>query len=154
MANPRSPLNEEAAAHADVAKIEALRESRAVPEHHARAVFRHQLPTVLPAQWEMVMEGPDGRAYRCTSGLTFIVSLAIEDDGKQWLHFSIAHPERLPTYEELTDAKDLFCGRETKAVMIIPPRSQHVNIHRNCLHFFRCLESDGLPDFTSGTKSL
>ena len=151
-----SPLNKENLDRIDWKKIEELRAKRSLPTHHVRAIFANNLPRVLPAEWTQVAGAfdEDGRAYRHRGGMSFIVSVCREDDGKEWMHFSVAHPERMVTYDEMVEVKELFCGRENKAVFILPPRAQHINVHKNCLHFFRCLQHDGLPDFTGGTNSL
>jgi hypothetical protein len=148
------PIVKDNLAKIDWDKIEAHRHERCLPEHHARAILANNLPRVLPADWREIERGNDGRKYGRTNGMTFIVSVAREDDGKEWLHFSVAHPTRMLTYDEMVEVKELFCGRDNKAIFILPPRAQHINVHRNCLHFFRCLDSDGLPDFTGGTNSL
>ena len=149
-----NPINKENLDKIDWAKVEQHRKEKCLPEHRARAILANNLPRVLPANWEEILRGPDGRKYQRANGMTFIVSVAREDDGKEWLHFSVAHPTRMVSYDELVEVKELFCGRDNKAIFILPPRAQHVNVHSNCLHFFRCLEGDPLPDFTGGTNSL
>lgn len=149
-----NPINKDNLAKIDWKKVEQHRDERCLPEHHARAILANNLPRVLPADWEELVRGSDGRKYGRRDGMTFIVSVACEDDGKEWMHFSVTHPTRMVTYDELVEVKELFCGRDKKAIFILPPRSQHINVHVNCLHFFRCLSNDGLPDFTGGTNSL
>jgi hypothetical protein len=79
-----------------------------------------------------------------------ICSACVEEDGKRWIHLSIASPDRMPTYEDLCWLKRTFLGEEGKAVMIFPPKSVHVNLHERCLHLFSCLDepSCGLPEFS------
>lgn len=114
--------------------------------HHAKR--RHFLPP-----WRVLRLTGDGGLY--TNGLLRVMtSVAIEDDGQHWLHVSYSTALRLPTYEEGVAVKELFIGREKKALMVLPPRSQHVNMHPFVLHWFHCLERDPLPDFTSGLGTL
>lgn len=85
------------------------------------------------------------------------VMVGYEDypDGKRWLHFSMSSKGRCPTWEELVEAKEAFLGTETKAIQVIPPRSEYVNIHPHVLHLWVEVNGrDGLPDFTDGTGSL
>ena len=87
-------------------------------------------------------------------GLEALLTAAPQDDGRRWLHFSLVHRQRVPTWSELVAAKEALLGPETKAIQVLAPRSQWVNIHQNCLHLFVCLDEDPLPDFTQGSGSL
>lgn len=108
-----------------------------------------------PMGWECLQVSLDGAKFRrILTDHTVIVSHDREDDGKQWAHFSMAHPKRLPTWDELVDAKEKFLGVESKAIQVLAPRSEWVNIHPHCLHLFVCLDGDALPDFTRGGGSL
>ena len=40
------------------------------------------------------------------------------------------------------------------AIMVIPPRSEYVNLNKRVLHLFYCLDRDVLPDFTRGGGTL
>jgi hypothetical protein len=112
------------------------------------------LPLATPAGWRMIHRGEDGATYQHRSGMTLILSAAVEEDGKRWAHLSIAHPHRLPTWAELVAARDAFFGPEAACVQVLAPKSKHVNIHAYCLHLWRCLDGDPLPDFTRGTGSI
>lgn len=74
--------------------------------------------------------------------------------GGRWIHFSLSHRTRLPTWEELVSSKEAFLGEDTKAIQVLPPRGEWVNICERVLHLFHCVDGDGLPDFTEGTGSL
>jgi hypothetical protein len=111
------------------------------------------MPRIWPSGWKLLQRSADGYAAQHVRQ-TLIVSDAREGDGKVWRHLSLCGHGRLPTWGELVEAKELFCGTDAKAVQIIPPRSQYVNINPDTLHLFVCLDADPLPDFTSGTGSL
>jgi len=112
-------------------------------------------PPNAPFSWTRVERGADGGKYRHDlSGQTVIISASIEDDGRAWLHFSTAFAHRLPTWPEFVSTKEKFLGAEVKAIQIIPPRAEYVNIHPYVLHAFVCLDGDPLPDFTRGSGSL
>jgi len=109
----------------------------------------------LPATWEILKRSPDG--YLAAHNFTrqsVIVSEAVELDGKRWVHLSTAFPSRLPTWAELVKTKELFLGEESRALQIVAPRSEWVNIHPYCLHLFVCLDGDVTPDFTRGSGGL
>ena len=112
------------------------------------------LPSFLPPGWRKVVDSLDGASYRGPKGITAIVSVAKELDGLLWVHLSVAHRDRLPTYEELKLAKALFIGREKQAIQVFAPESRHINLHCYCLHLWHCLNGQPIPDFTRGGKTL
>ncbi len=103
-------------------------------------------PTVLPSGWTFADRGLDGCTLQNAWGLSIIATAATERDGKEWVHVSIAHRKRMPTWEELRDAKTLILG-DREAYQVFPPQARYVNIHPNCLHVFCCLDGPQLPDF-------
>ena len=112
-------------------------------------------PPTPPPGWRQVARSLDGAEYRHNiAPYSVIISATAEDDGRPWAHFSVAHPHRLPTWDDLVRFKEAFLGAESKAIQVIAPRSQWVNIHPHCLHLFVCLDGDPLPDFTAGSGSL
>ncbi len=65
-----------------------------------------------------------------------------------WWHLSVSRANRVPTWDELMQAKEVFLGLEAHAVQVLPPRSQHVNIMPHCLHLFSRMDgTPSLPDF-------
>ena len=110
--------------------------------------FWHSRPLILPAGWRSKLFGDAGICYiHDAQRKSVIVSTAILRDGKRWLHFSIAIKDRLPTWDEVVEAKELFLGSDVRALCIFPERSKWVNIHNFCLHLWCCMDGDGLPDF-------
>ncbi len=115
---------------------------------------RHVVPRVLPYGWRVIDTTDDGARYRRGDGLVLILSGATELDGKRWVHLSISRSDRLPSWDELKECKDLFLGRDVLAVQVLPPASKHVNIHPYVLHLWRCLDGDPCPDFTRGGGTI
>ena len=64
----------------------------------------------------------------------------IASDGLGWEHVSVSREDRCPTWDEMCQVKDLFWGDEDTVVQYHPPKSQYVNIHKNCLHLWRPTE--------------
>lgn len=54
----------------------------------------------------------------------------------------------------LNEVKDIFIGKDRKAVLVFPPEKEKINIHPYCMHLFACLSEDVLPDFTKGSGML
>lgn len=84
--------------------------------------------------------------------LTVISSVCIEEDMKPWLHVSLAHQKRLPSYDEIKLVKERFIGNDKYAAMVFPPADRFVNIHKYCLHLWHCLEGWPLPEFSGFDK--
>jgi hypothetical protein len=83
------------------------------------------------------------------NGVKLLVLLGAECvDGELWAHLSVSaqEPKRIPTWRELTWCKDYFLG-DRKAVQVLPPRAEYVNIHPHVLNLYAPLERDPLPDF-------
>lgn len=105
--------------------------------------------------FECIERKEDGFAYRSKSkGLVVIQSLAKEQDGNYWIHTSYSRRSRVPDYNDTLFIKNHFVGEDTKAIMVFPRKTEHVNFHPFCLHLYECCEKDPLPDFTRGTKSI
>jgi hypothetical protein len=111
-------------------------------------------PPLAPTGWTRTPWGDAGVEYERLLTREHVLITVGRHEGKRWIHFSIAHPSRIPHFEELRRYKDAFLGVERKAIQVLPPKSEYVNIHPYCLHLFSCLDGDGLPDFTHGSGSL
>lgn len=87
--------------------------------------------------------GPDGWALVHRDGdATVIVTAAEQDDGREWVHASIARRDRTPDYADLVLLhKAAF--RDQWAYQVFAPREHHVNIHNNALHLWGLV--DGQP---------
>jgi hypothetical protein len=69
-------------------------------------------------------------------------------DGELWAHLSATNAvqQRLPTWRELKWCKEYFLG-DRRAIQVLPPRAEYVNINQHVLHLYAPLERDPLPDF-------
>jgi hypothetical protein len=59
-------------------------------------------------------------------------------------HMSISHPRRYPTWDEIKEARYRFVPDEVTMAMLLPPRSQYVNLHSNCFHLHEIPDEAGL----------
>lgn len=98
--------------------------------------------------------GPDGWAFVELNGdASVIVSCAPHGDA-DWIHASIARPDRMPDYADLKTLHAAVFG-DRWAYQVFAPPSDHVNIHEHALHIFGRLDGKpALPDFTDGTGSI
>ncbi len=65
-------------------------------------------------------------------------SVIVTREFGRW-HLSIAHPRRLPTWREVSQARYRVVPDNATMVMILPPKEAYVNVHRFC---FQLVEID------------
>jgi hypothetical protein len=121
-----------------------------VPDFGGHKWLEPFLPKVLPPNWREDQPA----VYMSDAGQMVLVSGSRESDGNRWVHMSTGFPKRLPSWEELKEAKNLIFGPKRWAVQVLPPEDKYVNIAPYVLHLFHCVDADVLPDFTGGTGSL
>lgn len=96
----------------------------------------------------------DGFCYKTKNGMIVIQSAEREADGQYWIHTSFSRASRMPEYKDMQMIKNVFIGDQHQAIMILPEKTKHVNIHPFCLHFFTPVNKSPLPDFTRGSGSI
>lgn len=73
-------------------------------------------------------------------GMLIIISSGGVDEnpeGAGWEHVSVRHRDRIPTWEEMCQVKDLFWQDEECVIQFHPPKSVYYNKHPNVLHLWR-----------------
>lgn len=66
-------------------------------------------------------------------------------------HLSISRPDRLPSWEEARDARYELIPDEALMAMLLPPRSDYVNLHAFCFQMYEVDPSYmGLKDRPAG----
>ena len=60
--------------------------------------------------------------------------------GARGWHLSISHPSRLPTWDEIHDARYKFCPDQTRMAIILPPKAEYVNLHPTTMHLYEVQE--------------
>ncbi len=95
------------------------------------------------ANWQKFNHPLGGDWYRWGD---LAVCVALEEG--RW-HPSMSHPYRYPTWDEIYTARyDLLPDRINVAI-ILPPKSEYVNIHPNCFHLHQ-LRDDEMPTTIKG----
>lgn len=108
------------------------------------------LPDPPPVGWHRVAEAGDGAAYDHRDGRRVILSGNREGDGRRWLHLSISRRSRVPSWEDLTGARDDLLPADRYAYQVLPPRDRWVSIHPYCLHLWVPLDGGPpLPEFSA-----
>ena len=63
---------------------------------------------------------------------TFIASW-----GGGWEHVSVCPENRTPSWDEMSQIKDIFWNDDEVVIQLHPAKSNHVNLMPNCLHLWR-----------------
>lgn len=71
-----------------------------------------------------------------------VIATAASLDGTEWIHASISHIDRIPTYDDLALLHEAAFG-DGWAYQVFAPPAHHVNIHEYALHLWG--RSDGKP---------
>ena len=51
-------------------------------------------------------------------------------------HLTISRPDKLPSWEEVRDARYTLIPDEAVMAMLLPPRGEYVNLHEFCLQLY------------------
>ena len=79
--------------------------------------------------------------------LTVILEVEVVD-AQLWAHLSVGggYVYRVPSWEELSWCKQYFLG-DRRAIQVLPPRDEYINLHPYVLHLYVPLEHSPIPDF-------
>lgn len=75
-----------------------------------------------------------GRFEVPSPGVVLSVQVA---DGAGWDHVSVSLPHRCPTWQEMEHIRKVFFRDDECVMQLSVPRTQHVNTHEYCLHWWR-----------------
>lgn len=93
-----------------------------------------------PPGWRVIERRPDGVAWRVPGG-RFVIASTESLDGRRWVHLSMSHKSRMPTWPELIEMRDAVLGEHVEAYQVAPPAERYVNHHSNVLHLWACLDA-------------
>lgn len=106
--------------------------------------------------WVCERRGADGLGqwWNRRRKLALIHSVALEADGELWEHVSLSRRDgEMPSWDQVRNVFHEVCGSEALGVIVVPPKSEHVNI-AEVAHVWHCIGRRPLPDFTGGTGSI
>ena len=112
-------------------------------------------PDPASGGWHAVPEAISGQHVFKHRGrqLLAILTAAIHAEDT-WIHLSVSHRVAVPCWDDLVFAKETLLGEHVRAIQVLPPRREWVNICERCLHLWVNLSREVLPDFTEGTGTL
>lgn len=105
-----------------------------------------------PRDWHIIDRREDGLMWERLIGqpIKVIESVAVEDDGRRWLHVSVSKSpsKKMPTYEDLQEARKWFIGEHRECYQVFPTKDRYININP-VLHLWVCLDAEEgvLPKF-------
>ena len=70
------------------------------------------------------------------SDLRVLASTSTMENGSKWVHVSASKPREHPSWEDIVLVKESFIGKESAAILVLPPRSEHVNVMAHCFHWW------------------
>jgi hypothetical protein len=56
--------------------------------------------------------------------------------GRMGWHLSISHTSRIPTWDEIREARYKLVPDQAHMAMILPPRAEYVNVHPTTMHLY------------------
>jgi len=124
----------------------------ALAQAHVIALANDVLPLLRfdGNEWRLTDSMANGIRALSSDGIKVIaeVEMQLHDATLDpWIHVSFSREDRMPDYADMKRVKDRFIGKKRKAIMVMPPESEHYNFHKHCLHWFSPLTRDPLPDF-------
>lgn len=116
---------------------------------------RGVLPSHLPRGWGTAgFVERCGWAFRHKDGLYVLMTTNEERDDCMWMHVSFSRQDKVPDWSDTARVKHAFIGDNRKAIVVLPPASEYVNIHPRVLHLWCNLDKDPLPDFRWGDGGI
>lgn len=92
-------------------------------------------PTIKEVAVSESIKGLLGGAAELRAFIYGETTILLAKEMGKW-HISISHPQRDPTWEEIKHVRyELVPGNATMA-MILPPKSEYVNLHVHCFHLW------------------
>lgn len=84
---------------------------------------------IIPDRVRALLE-PGSRAFR------FGACRVIVSQQRAGWHLSISRPDRLPSWEEIRDARYALVPDSATMALLLPPRSEYVNVHEFCMQLY------------------
>ncbi len=98
-------------------------------------------------RWVLIQRTPHGAIYGRVPDDLRVIETKESHDGAEWLHVSASRASGIPSWADMREVKDAFCGKEMEAYIILPPENRYVNDNSRVLHIWCPLAGPLLPDF-------
>lgn len=127
-----------------------------LPDHMKGPLVNHAdvwedvLPKSVPEGWRLDEDHTRKlglHTFKKKSPRLCVLLAANIIDDKRWIHLSLSHSHRIPTFTELKEVKNAFIGEFRRAFQVLPPQDEYVNDYWKVLHLYAPLDHNPLPDF-------
>lgn len=113
---------------------------------HWLAANRTYLGRTIPFEWIITSIRDDSASYRHLLSMLVVRESVHEYNGERWLHVSLSHSSRMPTWGELQTVKSIWIGDRT-AYHVLPRAIKFTEDRDDAytLHIWCPLDSDPFP---------
>lgn len=59
-----------------------------------------------------------------------------------WEHVSVSFKNRVPTWDEMCQVKEVFWGDDEVVMQLHPKKSEYINTHPYCLHLWKPIDKE------------
>ena len=66
----------------------------------------------------------------------------VASQGDDWDHVSVSRTNRCPNWPEMEFVRSLFFEDNETVMQLHVPKTEHINVHPNCLHLWRPQKQD------------
>lgn len=80
-------------------------------------------------------------AFNVPSPIDRAPLIVVASSGGGWDHVSVSRQNRCPNWPEMEHIARLFFRDDETAVQFHVPPTEHINVHPNCLHWWRSQEA-------------
>ena len=67
-------------------------------------------------------------------------------------HLSISNPDHYPEWDTIKFVRYSFCPEDITMAMLLPPKSEYVNLHSNCFHLWQLREESKIVEVKKKSK--
>ena len=106
----------------------------------------------IPFDWIITSIRDNSASYRHLLSMLVVSESIHEQDGQRWLHVTISHSARVPTWQEIRRVKSIWIGDNRTAYHVLPRRVRLVEDADDAytLHLWTPLDDDPFPQEMRG----
>lgn len=103
--------------------------------------------SVSQIRWVLIQRTPHGAVYGRVPDDLRVIETKETHDSTEWLHVSASRAQGIPSWSDMREVKDAFCGKDREAYIVLPPEDRYVNDNPRVLHIWCPLAGALFPDF-------
>lgn len=106
------------------------------------ALNRTYLGRSIPFDWIVCQIRDNSASYRHLLSMLIVSESIHEHNGQRWLHITISHTARVPTWQEIKRVKSIWIGDNRVAYHVLPSASTYDD---GSFHLWTPLDDDPFP---------